>query len=124
MAAVPDALTLWLCEALAPLGPVVPGRLFGGWALRCDGVLFAVVLGGRFYLRCDPALRRALEAEGGETFSYLRAGRMVEVGRFVTAPEACLDDPALLRDWALRALAANGGAARPGAGPFDPGPES
>jgi DNA transformation protein and related proteins len=95
----------WLEEVFAPLGAIDARRLFGGWQLQADGRPFAVVLDGTLYFRVDAALRGELEALGARPFRYAKQGRTVTIGRFVSAPEADIDDEAALLGWAARALA-------------------
>lgn len=95
----------WLNEVFAPLGPIALSRLFGGWQFKCHGLAFAVVLNDILYFRAGPALGAALAAEGAEPFRYAKAGKTVTVGRFMSAPDAAMDDEAALLAWAERALA-------------------
>lgn len=95
----------WLEDVFAPLGRVSVGRLFGGWQFKADGRAFAVVLRDTLYFRVGPALQAALEAEGSAPFHYAKAGKTVTIARFMSAPEAAMDDEAVLIAWALRALA-------------------
>lgn len=92
----------------APLGAVDSVRLFGGWQLRSSGRAFAVVLGDTLYFRAEGPLQQALKDAGSEPFRYVKAGgRVVTIGKFLSAPDAALDDPEALLDWARRALDAS-----------------
>jgi DNA transformation protein len=95
----------YLEEAFAPLGEVDSARLFGGWQLRSSGRPFAVVIGGTLYFRADGALREELAAAGSRPFAYAKAKKSVTIGRFMSAPEADMDDEEALVAWARRALA-------------------
>jgi DNA transformation protein len=105
MARAKPEIVDWLEGVFAPLGAVDARRLFGGWQLAADGRPFAVVLDDALYFRVDAALRTELEGLGAQPFRYRKQGRTVTIGRFVSAPEADLDDEDALRGWALRALA-------------------
>ncbi len=73
-------------ELLIPLGDVELRRYFGGWALRCAGRQFAIVM-DELYLRVDDDQRAALAAvPGAHPFTYVAAGREVTVDRYWTAP--------------------------------------
>jgi DNA transformation protein len=65
-----------------------------------------VVLGGTLYFRADAALRAEMAAAGSRPFAYAKATRTVTIGRFMSAPEADIDDPEALLAWARKALAA------------------
>ncbi|MCF8482724.1 MAG: TfoX/Sxy family protein [Rhodospirillum sp.] len=103
----PPAFVLGILDVLDRVGPVEVKRLFGGWAYTHGGEMFAMVLADQLYFRVDDALRAALEAEGSFPFTYEKAGKVITVGKFLSAPDACLDEDDLLVDWACRAMAAN-----------------
>ncbi|WP_118135562.1 TfoX/Sxy family protein [Oceanicella sp. SM1341] len=107
--AQPTEFVMHMLEVLEPLGPISVTRLFGGWSMRLDGVQFGVVLRDTFYLCTDAAMRAELSELGCEPFRYTRrkSGREVEVPRFISLPDACLDDPDLAVEWAGRAVEAN-----------------
>ena len=86
----------WLEEVFAPLGAIDAVRLFGGWQLKADGRAVRGVLDGTLYFLADAALRAELAAAGARPFRYAKAGGMVTIGRFVSAPEADMDDEAAL----------------------------
>jgi DNA transformation protein len=95
----------WLEDVFAPLGAISAVRLFGGWQLKADGQAFAVVLDGTLYFVAGPGLAAELAAAGARRFRYAKRGTMVTIGRFLSAPEADMDDEAALVGWGLRALA-------------------
>jgi DNA transformation protein len=111
--ATPPDVVLQIQEILDRAAPTEVKRLFGGWAFLRDGEMFAMHLGDQLYFRADAALRAALEAEGAEPFTYRKKDKMVTVGKFLSAPDACLDDEDLLLAWGRRAMAANPPAPRP-----------
>jgi DNA transformation protein len=97
----------YLEEEFAPLGAVDSARLFGGWQIRSAGRPFAFVIKGTLYFRADPALRAEMAAAGSRPFAYAKTGGTVTIGRFMSAPEADMDDPEALLGWARKALAAD-----------------
>lgn len=105
MATARPEIVDWLEDVFAPLGTIAVSRLFGGWQFKCRGLAFAIVLNDILYFRAGAALGAALAAEGAEPFRYGKAGKLVTVNRFMSAPEAAMDDEATLLEWAERALA-------------------
>jgi DNA transformation protein len=103
----PPEFVLELHDILDRAGPTEIRRLFGGWAFTRGGEMFAMVLGGQLYFRADDILRAALEGEGAFPFTYEKGGKTITVGKFLSAPDACLDDDDLLVEWTRRAMAAN-----------------
>lgn len=95
----------YYADLFEPLGTIDARRLFGGWQLLADGRGFAFVIGETLYFRTDPALRAALEAQGGHPFAYSRKDGREITTKLTSAPEADVDDADALRAWAVRALA-------------------
>jgi DNA transformation protein len=103
MPARPDPFICHLLELMGPLaariGPITTRRMFGGHALYYDGLVFALVLGGRCFLKVDDKTRARFEAEGGEPFRYSRAGREIGMLHYLSAPPACLESAAAMTAW-------------------------
>lgn len=102
-----------MAAMLAPAGRVTIVRMFGGAALRLDGVQFGLVISGTLYLRVDDASRPAFAAAGSRPFSYTARGRTVSVASYYEAPEALFDDEDELALWVRRACAAYTAAPKP-----------
>lgn len=84
-----------LCDDLAPLGDVTTKKMFGGYGVFEDTVMFALIdsTGGAF-LRADETTATKYRESGSEAH-----GRMP----YWQIPPAVLDDPALLMEWATTA---------------------
>ncbi|MCS0493561.1 TfoX/Sxy family protein [Ancylobacter sp. MQZ15Z-1] len=80
-----------VADIFAAFGPVRCRRLFGGLGVYADGMMFALVIKGRIYLKTDEDFARALAARGAEPFVYEAKGRAVTVA-YWSLPEAALDD--------------------------------
>lgn len=86
-------------------GPVETKKEWGGYALKRDGVGFAMLYDD-LYLRVDDETRPAYEAAGSEPFTYTAAGRQVRMRRYYRAPDGALDDGSRLAELVDEALAA------------------
>jgi len=84
-----------LVDELAPLGDVTTKKMFGGYGVFEDGVMFALIdsTGGAF-LRADETTATRFEEADSEAH-----GRMP----YWQIPQAVLDDSALLMEWAMTA---------------------
>jgi DNA transformation protein and related proteins len=80
------------------------GRFFGGRYLKRDGAQFAIMMGNTLYFRTQPDDREAFESSGGRPFSYQTRRGRVEVRKYYSVPDEWLEDTALLRQWANRAI--------------------
>ncbi len=100
-------------DLLAPLGPVAPRAMFGGWGLYLDGRMFALIADDTLYLKVDGENRDTFEAAGSAPFTYAARGRTVALS-YWQAPAEAMEDAALLLPLAEGALAAAARAARAG----------
>lgn len=99
-----DFLNLVL-ESLAPLGGVAARRMFGGFGIYKDGVMFALIASDQLHFRVDDGNRAAYEAAGLEPFVYTGQAKPVRMP-YHEAPAEGFDDPEVLCAWAREAFAA------------------
>ena len=95
----------FVLESLEPLGGVSARRMFGGWGIYKDGVMFALIAYDQLYLKVDDDNRAAFEARGLQPFIYTGKGRPIRMS-YREAPGEGFDDPDILCDWARGACAA------------------
>lgn len=100
-----------LLDMLEPLGPVGARRMFGGYGIYLDRLMFALVADDALYLKVDDESRGEFEAAGLEPFRYVKQGKSFTMS-YHAAPEDALEDPELMRDWARKAIDAAMRAAR------------
>ena len=97
----------YLLELLAPFGQVTARKLFGGYGIYKEGLIFGIVIEDAFYLKVDDENRRDFTDRRLAPFVYesKSKGRLVSVGYFL-CPEEALESPALMIDWARSGYAA------------------
>jgi len=84
-----------LLDELAPLGDVTTKKMFGGYGVFEDAVMFALVdSSGGAFLRADETTAARFEEAGSEAHGRMPYWRI---------PQAVLDDPASLLGWATTA---------------------
>lgn len=103
MAAPVSDFVRLLCETMAALGDVTARRMFGGYGLYCDGVIFAIVADETLYLKTDAETRPAYEAMGLEPFRPY-PGKSTAMP-YHPPPDSALDDSEELLAWARPAVA-------------------
>lgn len=79
--------------------------MFGGLGLFRDGLMIAIVQGGRLYLKVDDQTRPAFEAAQGQPFEYRARQRTVAL-TYWTPPDSVFEDPDEVCVWAERAYEA------------------
>lgn len=96
-------LKLLLEEMLTPLGPVMVKRMFGGFGVFLDGLMFGLVTDDQLYLKTGEGGRSMFEAEGLGPFTYTKKGGPAVLTSYYRAPERLLDDQDEMLEWARAA---------------------
>jgi DNA transformation protein len=89
-------------ELLEGWAPVSARRMFGGHGLYHEGLMFAIVMDQRLYLKADEANRPEFEALGLAPFTYAMKGKEVALS-YWAAPDAIFDEPSEAVLWARSA---------------------
>ncbi|HET9700981.1 MAG TPA: TfoX/Sxy family protein, partial [Burkholderiales bacterium] len=103
----------FVLDQLAGLGGVSARRMFGGHGLYLGDGFFGIIHDGRLYFRTDEGSRPDYEKAGMKPF---RPNAKQTLKNYLEVPVDVIEKPATLREWALRAAAA-----QPAAGPAQPG---
>jgi len=111
MSAKANEFVTHVLDLLEPLGPVSAKRMFGGYGIYLDRMMFALVASNTLYLKVDDESRGEFDAAGLEPFRYSKKGKSYQMS-YHAAPEDALEDAELLRDWARKAVDAAMRAAR------------
>ena len=86
-----------LVDALGSLGDVISKKMFGGYGIFGDGVMFALVdSSGVPHLRTDESTTKQFEDAGSTKHSRMP---------YWSIPDPVLNDDKQLTDWATKALA-------------------
>ena len=89
----------YVVELMAPLGPVTARKMFGGYGLYHDGLMFALIGDETLYIKADDANRDKFIAAGSEPFLYHKKGKQYSMS-YYRAPAEALDDTDAMYEWA------------------------
>ena len=89
-------------EMLSPLGGVSTRAMFGGFNLSLDGLTFGLIADDRLYLKVDDRTQDRYEAAGLGPFQPFPDKPTTM--RYYPVPDALMDDPDGLCDWAREAF--------------------
>ncbi|QNN21522.1 TfoX/Sxy family protein [Planctomycetales bacterium ZRK34] len=81
----------YVVDALTGFDFVEPRRMFGGYGLFCDEVMFAIVVDDVLYVRVDAVTDGDFDDEVSPRFSYMRAGRPCKLP-YRQIPDAAMDN--------------------------------
>jgi DNA transformation protein len=95
----------FLKEVFEEFGPVEARRMFGGYGIYYDGVMFALVADNTLYLKADESSKKHFESRGLPPFEYERKDKKIKMSYYL-APEKIFDDREEAAIWALHAYEA------------------
>jgi len=99
-----ESYVSFVIEQLAPLGSITSRAMFGGHALYCDGIVFALIAANTLYLKADEVNRPQFEAEGLEPFHPFEDHDAVM--QYYLAPAELFESVDGLEHWARGAVEA------------------
>lgn len=92
-------------DLLSPWGGVTARRMFGGYGIYRQGLMFALVADEVLYLKVDDHNRPAYQVAGVGPFTYDGKSKTVTLP-YWEAPSELFDDADAMIDWAKGAFAA------------------
>jgi DNA transformation protein len=96
--------TDYLREVFAEFGPVHARKMFGGYGIYHDGIMFGLVANDTLYLKADATTRDRFLSRGLGAFEYEKNGKTVSMSYYL-APEEIFDDPETASAWAKQSYA-------------------
>lgn len=100
-----EEFTQSLLDVFRLFGPLRLRRMFGGYGLFHDGLMFAIVLNGTLYLKADAQNAGMFTQRGLPRFEYSRQGRSVGMS-YYRAPENLFDNQEEAAHWARQSFGA------------------
>lgn len=92
----------YITELMQGLGPVSTRRMFGGYGVFLDGLMFGLIADSTLYLKADDQSAPQFEEKSLEQFTYEKKGKPFRMS-YYQAPEEALDNPEDMLDWATTA---------------------
>ena len=94
-----------LKEVFAQFGSIEAKRMFGGFGVYHDNLMFGLVAGDVLYLKADEESVGAFRNLGLPQFEYIKSGKITKISYYM-APEEIFDDSGQAEEWAVRAFEA------------------
>ena len=94
-----------LHEVFAEFGHIEAKRMFGGYGLYREGLMFGLVAADVLYLKADEGTVELFIGLNLPPFEYEKAGKTMKIA-YYQAPEELFDDPQVAKQWAELALGA------------------
>lgn len=91
----------YLKEVFSGLGVISAKRMFGGYGLYHDGLMFALIANNVAYLKADNENAEHFEELGLEKFQYEKSGKLMSIS-YYQAPDELFDDQEMAAQWARK----------------------
>lgn len=95
----------YVVELMQTIGPVYSKRMFGGYGIFLDGLMFALIADNTLYLKVDKESQHDFEQKGMEAFTYYKKGKPCSMSYF-QAPEETIEHADEMNTWANKAYSA------------------
>ncbi|MCW9013481.1 MAG: TfoX/Sxy family protein [Gammaproteobacteria bacterium] len=92
----------YLQEVFEPFGNIYARKMFGGYGIYFDGVMFGLVANDTLYLKADASTANDFESRNLSQFEYKKGNKIIKMSYYL-APEEIFDDPEKATIWAKRA---------------------
>lgn len=90
-------------ELLEPFGEVRARRMFGGYGLYHQDLMFGLIADDALYLKADQQSAHWFRERGLGPFEYMKKGKPTRLS-YYAAPDEMFDDPDEAVRWATRAF--------------------
>ena len=95
----------YVVELMQSLGPVRAKRMFGGYGIFLERVMFALVADSVLYLKVDEKTEYQFKERDLEVFKYTKKGKEIKMS-YYQAPEEALENVEVMNSWANKAYGA------------------
>lgn len=95
----------YIVDLMQSIGPVQSKRMFGGYGLFLEGLMFGLIVDNTLFLKADKDSEQEFKAKGLEAFTYQKKDKTVSLSYF-QAPEEALENYEEMNSWANKAYAA------------------
>ena len=93
----------YLHEVFERIGPIGIRKMFGGYGIYRNELMFGLVAEDTLYLKADAVNAGFFEKEGLGQFGYSKDGRTIKMS-YYEAPDGIMDDREQAAIWARRSI--------------------
>lgn len=100
-----DEFAQYMLDVFRIFGRITLRRMFAGYGIFRDGVMFGLVYDETLYLKADAENVIDFRRQGLKQFEYARQGKLIGLS-YYQAPDIVLEDPHEAARWARRSFEA------------------
>ncbi|NKB33998.1 MAG: transcriptional regulator [Pseudomonadales bacterium] len=95
----------YIVDLAQSIGPVYSKRMFGGFGIFLEGLMFGLIAENVFYIKVDEESRGDFEELGLQPFTYEKQGKKMNLG-YLQAPEEAMESIEIMSEWANKGFGA------------------
>ncbi|MDH5432396.1 MAG: TfoX/Sxy family protein [Gammaproteobacteria bacterium] len=88
----------YVVDLLQVIGPISSKRMFGGYGLFLDSLMFALIAENTLYLKADDVSKNNFIENGLGPFGYSKNGKRYDMS-YYQAPEEVFESMESMREW-------------------------
>jgi len=92
----------YLNEVFESFGPIQAKKMFGGYGIYHQGIMFGLVADDMLYLKADKTTAHHFSVKGLDQFEYDKGDKKIKMSYYLAPPEM-MEDPDETKIWAARA---------------------
>ena len=93
----------YLKDVFNDFGPIQSRKMFGGYGIYHDAIMFGLVANSTLYLKADKHTAKDFMAKGLGPFEFKKGDKILSMS-YYQAPEEIFDDPEAATHWAEQAF--------------------
>jgi len=94
-------------DVLGGIPGITSRKMFSGFGVYKDGIIFAIIADGDLYFRVDEKSRPQFEALGSAPFSYEKKGKTAVLKNYWRLPDEVMEDKEKIFEWVEEAVRAS-----------------
>ena len=93
----------YIIDRLDSYGDITSRRMFGGYGLYCNKIIFAIIADDELYFKADSELAKEYESSGSFPFTYQKDEKRVALSYYYV-PIEIIEDEDSLKNWFNKSL--------------------
>ena len=93
----------YIIDCLSPYGTINARRMFGGYGLYLNKIIFAIIIDDELYFKADSNLGQEYKQAGSYPFTYQKNDKAVALSYWYVSAEI-IETQDLLKDWFNKSL--------------------
>lgn len=88
----------YIMDRLSPLGNITSRKMFGGYGLYCNKIIFAIIVDDELYFKADTDLAKEYESVASFPFTYQKDEKRVALSYWFVSIDI-IEDEDSLKKW-------------------------